>query len=104
LRSNLEHCDVVIGILTQASLSSTYVMMELGAAWGLKKTTCALLAPQMSYSNLPGPFARVQAVRLDSDTGIYSLLQQISATADLRMRENLAKLNSAVRRFVGSIQ
>jgi hypothetical protein len=104
LRSNLEHCDVVIGILTQASLSSTYVMMELGAAWGLKKTTCALMVPQMSYSNLPGPFARVQAVRLDSDTGIYSLLQQISATADLRMRENLAKLNSAVRRFVGSIQ
>lgn len=45
LRDNLARCSVVLGLLTDDSLASGYVVMELGAAWGLKRTTCAILAP-----------------------------------------------------------
>jgi hypothetical protein len=59
LRANLEQCSVVIGLLTEESLNSGYVIMELGAAWGLKKTTCALLAPSIDFERMPGPLCEV---------------------------------------------
>lgn len=34
LRENLEQCKVVIGLITEDSLKSGYVVMELGAGWG----------------------------------------------------------------------
>ena len=34
---------MIIGLLSRESLGSHYVVMELGAAWGLDKITCPLL-------------------------------------------------------------
>ncbi|APR75856.1 Hypothetical protein A7982_01203 [Minicystis rosea] len=45
LRDEIERCDIVIGLLSDESPYSEHVIMKLGAAWGLKKTTCALLMP-----------------------------------------------------------
>lgn len=103
LRSNLEHCSVVIGLLTQESLKSSYVIMELGAAWGLKKTTCAVLAPDLGFSSLPGPLPRVHAVRMDRETDIASLAEEIARKAVLPIR-SFTKSSAAVHTFVDSIR
>ncbi len=66
LRDNLAQCLVVIGLLTETSLLSGYVIMELGAAWGLKKTTSAILAPGVNFDRIPGPLARRHAIMADS--------------------------------------
>jgi TIR domain len=34
LRRDLDDANVVLGLLTPSSLTSSYVLMELGAAWG----------------------------------------------------------------------
>ncbi len=104
LRSNLEDCAIVIGLLTQSSLSSTYVIMELGAAWGLKKTTCVLLDSQVPSSELLGPFARANVAYLDSEDHITSLIEKISETTDLPTIKNRAKFGWAIRKFVDLVK
>src|SRR5262245_27537238 len=83
LRDNLEQCAVVIGLLTDESLKSGYVIMELGAAWGLKKRTCALLARGVEFERMPGPLARVHGhgVKADSDHDIASVMEVIAEQA-----------------------
>jgi hypothetical protein len=99
LRENLERCSVVVGLLTDESLSSGYVVMELGAAWGLKKTTCALLASNVAFDRLPGPMSRLHAIKADSDHDIASLMEVIAEKTGFPMR-NRAKFTAAVSAFV----
>jgi hypothetical protein len=99
LRDNLEHCSVVIGLLTDESLSSGYVIMELGAAWGLNKTTCALLAPSVVFGRMPGPLSRLHAIKTDSDHDIASLMEVIAEKTGFPMR-NRGKSTAAVSAFV----
>ena len=103
LRSNLEHCVVVIGLLTQESLKSIYVNMELGAAWGLKKTTCAMLAPNIPFSSLPTPLSRVHALRMDNADDILSLVETIREKAVLSSKR-IEKLRPAIQDFVDSVK
>lgn len=99
LRDNLEECSVVVGLLTEQSLSSGYVLMELGAAWALKKTTCALLAPSIGFNRLPGPLARVHAIKADSDHDLASLMETIAETTGLTLA-NRAKSTAGINAFV----
>jgi hypothetical protein len=39
LKEEIQNCEAIIGILTENSLDSMYVMFELGAGWGLDKKT-----------------------------------------------------------------
>lgn len=45
LKQELQDCDVILGVLTENSLDSMYVMFELGAGWGLNKRVIPLLGP-----------------------------------------------------------
>lgn len=99
LRENLEQCSVVIGFLTEESLRSGYVIMELGAAWGLKKTTCALLAPGVDFKSMPGPLGRLHAVKADSAHDIAAVMEVIAERVGWPLR-NRARSMSAVNGFV----
>jgi hypothetical protein len=103
LRENLEQCSVVIGLLTEESLRSGYVVMELGAAWGLRKTTCALLAPSIVYERVPGPLSRRHAVIADSDHDIVSVMDVIAEKTGWSLR-NRARSTAAVGNFVASVR
>ncbi|MFT3767288.1 MAG: toll/interleukin-1 receptor domain-containing protein [Minicystis sp.] len=101
LRKNLKQCSVVIGLLTNNSLNSGYVLMELGAAWGRKKTTCALLAPNIEFGRMPGPLSRLHAIKADNDHDIASLMEAIADNANLSLR-NRARFTAAVSTFVAA--
>lgn len=99
LRDNLEQCSIVIGLLTDESLKSGYVIMELGAAWGLNKTTCAILAPGIEFKHVPGPLARRHAVMANSDHDIADVMDVIAGKTGWPQR-NRAKSTAAVSTFV----
>lgn len=101
LRDDLEHCSVVVGILTEASLQSGYVMMELGAAWAFRKVTCALLAPGLGYERMPGPTSRLHGIKADSDHDIAQLMQTLSTKTGWPLR-NAAKVTAAVNALVAA--
>ena len=103
LRDNLEKCSVVIGLLTGESLNSGYVVTELGAAWGLKKTTCAVLAPGVEFERVPGPLSRRHAVMADSDHDIASVMEVIAEKTGWPLR-NRPKSTAAVSTFVAAVR
>ena len=101
LRANLEDAEVVIGLLTPASLDSAYVLMELGAAWGLKTWTVPLLGSGVGFKELPGPIGRgVHAIKVDDDEGVASLLETISTRCGMDWRVAADRRHALVKRFV----
>ncbi|MGO8999833.1 MAG: toll/interleukin-1 receptor domain-containing protein [Polyangiaceae bacterium] len=102
LRSNLAGCGVVVGLLTPASLASRYVLMELGAAWAFKKRACQLLAPGVPFADLPGPFARIHALKMSDSADVADLLDTMSRHTGLSRRENSAKMQAALEEFVAA--
>lgn len=57
LRQNLQDCDVVIGLITTNSLSSAYVLFELGAAWGLGSRLVPIMGPGCELSRVRPPLS-----------------------------------------------
>ena len=52
LRQSIEDCFVVVGLITPSSIQSGYVVMELGAAWGLRKKTYPVLGNGADFKSL----------------------------------------------------
>jgi hypothetical protein len=99
LRMSLKHCAIVIGLLTENSLQSSYVIMELGAAWALRKTTCPLLAEGVDYAQLPGPLTATHATRINDPHDLTQLMETVAKETGLRHR-NRSRGSAAVEKFV----
>jgi hypothetical protein len=99
LRKNLEQCTVVVGLLTEDSLQSGFVIMELGAAWGLRKITYPLLGTKVDFKRIPGPLAATHAIKIDNGADVTQLVHVIAKAATYKAR-NPAKIASAVQAFV----
>ena len=99
LRENLAECDVVIGLLTDTSMESHFVMMELGAAWGHSKVACLLLAPSLPFTTLPGPFGNVHAIKMDDEPGLMELLDAVAGHTGCDRTANTGKTTAAAQTF-----
>lgn len=99
LRTSLAHCVVVIGLLTENSLQSSYVIMELGAAWALRKTICPLLGEGIEYAQLPGPLTATHATRIDNQNDLAQLIETLARETGLKHR-NRSKGMAALQTFV----
>ena len=101
LRDNLERCRVVIGLLSEESLKSAYVLMELGAAWGFRKVVCGVLTDDMEFSRVPGPMSRLNAIRATSEESIHGLLETIARATEFELKRR-PKCVQAVKSFVAA--
>jgi len=77
LREDLRSAEVVLGLLSTASVASSYVLYELGGAWALGKVTVPLLFGEASFDLLPGPAKDTHAVRADSTTGALDMITTV---------------------------
>jgi hypothetical protein len=97
LRRNLEHCGVVLGLLTSASIESSYVLLELGAAWAFRKRAIPLLGPGASFKDLPGPFGDLHALRLVDDVAMIGLAETLSKHTGLALTHSATKIAAAAK-------
>jgi hypothetical protein len=104
LRENLRDASVVIGLLTPSSISSPFVLMELGAAWGLKTCTVPLLADGVPFGSIPGPIGQgTHAIRVSDPSGLASLLETIEKRCGMPWRTDAARRHDLVSGFVASV-
>lgn len=99
LRAEIANCDVLIGLLTEESLKSGYVTMEFGAAWGLQRMTCAVLAPNVDFKSLPGPLVEHHAIRWDRRSDLAELVDVIAKATGFPKRSG-GKAQAAVEGFL----
>ncbi|QKQ76223.1 toll/interleukin-1 receptor domain-containing protein [Nostoc sp. TCL240-02] len=98
LRQEVYDSHVFIGVLSQASFQSQYVLFELGARWGAKKQLIPLLAPDMSNDLVKDPLKSLNALRCDSNSQLVQLIEELSELLNIKLDKQ-----SAYQKYIDAI-
>ena len=104
LRTELRRTRCVIGLLTPSSLESSWVLAELGCAWGLGKQTYILLSDGVKLSEVPGPLRDVAATTLSSATEMAHLIERVNRQLGNPPLTNTALVASSCNKFLERYQ
>ena len=98
LREEVKAAKVVIGLITPSSLTSHFVMFELGARWGAGLFLAPLLAG-VDPSELKGPLGLLNALSADTQSKLIQFVEdiskQIEINAVLQMAEAVPRIELA---------
>jgi hypothetical protein len=86
LRRETHDARAFVAIISPASLSSTYVVFEIGSRWGAKRHLVPLLTPEVNASNLQGPLANLNALRIDSPAQMQQLIDDLAVELKVKAR------------------
>lgn len=78
LRSEIVHARTLVGIISNESFDSAYVLFELGARWGQGTNLVPLLAHGMDPQSLKGPITGYNALRCDSEAQLYKFIKDVA--------------------------
>ena len=78
LLETLHDAKVLIGLLTPASLSSSYVLFELGARWGLKKPLISLVGCGARTGEIKEPLKSKNALDASDENDLHQLVEDIA--------------------------
>lgn len=99
LRDELSETSVVIGLLTQNALASSWVLFELGATWGAGRKLQPLLADDMDYSELPGPLLSSHAGKLAEKNDLVQFFEELRKAIDAAAR-SASKIDAAINQLI----
>ncbi|MGH9962637.1 MAG: hypothetical protein ACREBC_36905 [Pyrinomonadaceae bacterium] len=99
LKEEIQNCEAIIGILTENSLDSMYVMFELGAGWGLNKRVIPVLGPKFNYSDLRGPLSEAHGMKWNNGPAWHQLIDSLSQQLNINKRSS-ALFASDIERLV----
>jgi hypothetical protein len=105
LRDDINISTVIIAVLTQESLSSGWVLFELGASWALKTKIVPILAPGLVNADLPGPLSDYPCIRIDAEDArsrLSDAIREMSSVLSVRERTGgrvQAKLDELLQTF-----
>ncbi|MGA7791403.1 MAG: toll/interleukin-1 receptor domain-containing protein [Candidatus Acidiferrales bacterium] len=85
LREEVNEAKVVIGLITPSSLSSAFVMFELGARWGANQFLAPLLAG-VKPNELSGPLGLLNALSSSNEAQLHQLLENVSVQLGLALQ------------------
>jgi hypothetical protein len=78
IRASIERCDEFVVLLSRYSKDRPWVLIEMGAAWGLKKPIVAII-DKIAPKEMPDIVSPYKAVDLnDSDQYIGQLLKRVT--------------------------
>lgn len=80
LRREIYEARVFIGLITPASLQSTYVLFELGARWGARRHLAPVLAAGFDAASLRAPLTSLNSLSCDIPAQVYQLVSDIASS------------------------
>lgn len=104
LREEVNAAKVVVGLITRSSLTSYYVMFELGARWGADLLLAPLLAG-VKANELSGPLSLLNALSANSDAQLHQLLEDIAKHLGLSVQPPASYIRNiaAVKALAGAL-
>ncbi len=102
LRDDLALAPTLIVLVTEESIKATWVMFELGAAWGLKKDIVPILSPGIEVKDLPSLLSNVTCILIDkkdASSMLSGLVSQLSNTLKLQPKHG-EKTQANLEKFV----
>ncbi len=94
LRAEIRSAAVLIGLLTPSSLSSTYVLFELGARWGAGLFMIPLLAG-ISAEAMHGPQRALNALSCETEEQLIQLVEDVARELNLKPQSATSFLKQA---------
>lgn len=94
LREEIENADVVVGLVTPKALKSSYVLFELGAAWGKGKLTFPLLAKGVHLNRLPELMKELNVENLSSTEGVERVIKDLAEALKVTLKQKDRKAYS----------
>lgn len=88
LREEVVATKALVGIISSTSISSLWVVFELGARWGIDKYLLPLMAPGASTDLLSGPLATRHALRSDERGQLLQLVGDIADELGIESEES----------------
>lgn len=101
LRTEVFGAKLFVGLLTPTSLSSTYVLFELGARWGARRPLFPVLAGGTTTTDLKPPLSGLNALSASSGDQIRQLVEDASASLSMRV-EPTASFTPAIEALVSA--
>jgi len=98
LRSEVFECQAFIVLLSPASMSSIYVMFELGARWGAGRYLAPIMIDGTSGGDLKAPLSAIHAINGVSEADMYQLVDDLAQRLELAP-EKPAVYSKALRSF-----
>lgn len=83
LRDEIACAEAVLGILTPSTQASSYVLFELGSAWGQGVWTCPLLARGADQTHIPDPIRDLSPLSLEDSGDCLQLLDDMRGFTSL---------------------
>ncbi len=104
LREEVNAAKVVVGLITPHSLSSYYVMFELGARWGANLFLAPLLAG-VKAGDLSSPLSLLNGLSANNDAQLHQLLEDIARDLELQLQPAASYIRNvtAVKTFADAI-
>jgi hypothetical protein len=104
LRKEIKTAKVLIGLLTPNSLSSTYVLFELGARWGAGLFMIPLLVGTTA-EEMRGPHAVLNALSCETEGQLIQLVEDVGRELNSDVQSVAAYLNqlTAVKALAQSL-
>jgi len=103
LREEVSRAQVVIGILAPDTAESSYVMFELGAAWGQRIYTCPMLTGGADLQHIPAPIFDLAPAKLWVGADCHQLLGDLANELGLERRgDNQGEVANKVEALVAA--
>lgn len=83
LRREIRVSKTFIGLITPASIESTYVLFELGARWGAELHLAPIFASGATTDDLHGPLQGLNVLNCESEANIHQLVGEIGSILGL---------------------
>ncbi len=84
LKVEVNDCKVLIGVISQNSMSSAYVMFELGARWGQSKPLFPIVIGATGVELLKGPLAGINGVNSSNTSQVYQFIEDLAAQLSVK--------------------
>lgn len=89
IRQEVLDTEVLVGLISRAGFSSAWVLFELGARWGSRKTLIPVLAPGVSMAVLQGPIQDLNALTCGTREGLFRLVSNLEGFLGIKARQPL---------------
>jgi len=78
LRSEVLQVPAFLGLITPTSMTSAYVLFELGARWGAGRHLCPLLGRGADDKSLGGPLGGKSALHLTNRAEVIQMVEEVA--------------------------
>jgi hypothetical protein len=92
LRTELQHAEAVLGIVSPNVKDSSYVLFELGASWGRGGRTFPLLVRGATSADVPAPIGDLHTLDLSNEAECHQLIDDLADVVTLDRQVKKASL------------